>query len=44
MIYKLDDVCNFINGGAWSDKEYVLSGIMRRVKSVLYSGKSNLIL
>ena len=25
--YKLGDVCEFINGGAWSDKEYVLSGI-----------------
>ncbi len=25
--YKLGEVCEFINGGAWSDKEYVLSGI-----------------
>jgi type I restriction enzyme S subunit len=27
MIYKLDDVCDFINGGAWSDKEYVSKGL-----------------
>ena len=27
MIYKLGDVCNFYNGGAWSDKEYVDSGL-----------------
>lgn len=25
--YRLGDVCNFINGGVWSDKEYVSSGI-----------------
>ena len=25
--YKLGEVCEFINGGAWSDKEYVFSGI-----------------
>ncbi len=25
--YKLGEVCEFINGGAWSDKEYVLTGI-----------------
>ena len=24
---KLGDICEFINGGAWSDKEYVLDGI-----------------
>ena len=27
MIFKLNEVCEFINGGAWSDKEYVESGI-----------------
>lgn len=27
MIYKLEDVCEFINGGAWSDKEYVPQGL-----------------
>ena len=27
MKYKLDDVCIFINGGAWSDKEYVNKGL-----------------
>ena len=26
-LIKLGDVCDFINGGAWSDKEYVQSGI-----------------
>lgn len=26
-IVKLGDLCEFINGGAWSDKEYVESGI-----------------
>lgn len=25
--YKLDDICDFINGGAWSDKEYSHKGI-----------------
>lgn len=24
---KLESVCDFINGGAWSDKEYVSVGI-----------------
>ena len=24
---KLGEVCDFINGGAWSDKEYSISGI-----------------
>lgn len=27
MKYTLDDLCYFYNGGAWSDKEYVSSGI-----------------
>ena len=27
MKVTLNDVCNFINGGAWSDKEYTTSGI-----------------
>lgn len=27
MIYKLEEVCEFINGGAWSDKEYVPQGL-----------------
>lgn len=27
MRYSLDDVCEFINGGAWSDKEYVDYGL-----------------
>lgn len=27
MIYKLKEVCEFINGGAWSDKEYVSQGL-----------------
>ena len=27
MIYKLEEVCEFINGGAWSDKEYVTHGV-----------------
>lgn len=27
MIFKLDDVCLFYNGGAWSDKEYVANGL-----------------
>lgn len=27
MIYKLEKVCEFINGGAWSDKEYVPQGL-----------------
>ena len=27
MKYKLDEVCMFINGGAWSDKEYVSNGL-----------------
>lgn len=26
-IVKLGDICKFINGGAWSDKEYVNSGL-----------------
>lgn len=26
-IVKMDEVCNFINGGAWSDKEYVNVGL-----------------
>ena len=26
-IKKMDDICEFINGGAWSDKEYVNSGL-----------------
>ena len=25
--YKLDDICDFVNGGAWSDKEYTHEGI-----------------
>ena len=24
---RMDDICNFINGGAWSDKDYVASGL-----------------
>lgn len=24
---KMDDICDFFNGGAWSDKEYVVSGL-----------------
>ena len=28
-IKKMDDICEFINGGAWSDKEYVNSQIGR---------------
>lgn len=27
MNYKLDEVCDFYNGGAWSDKEYVSDGL-----------------
>lgn len=27
MKYSLDELCDFYNGGAWSDKEYVPSGI-----------------
>ena len=27
MRYSLGEICNFINGGAWSDKEYVTSGL-----------------
>ena len=27
MKYQLGDVCDFYNGGAWSDKEYVSSGL-----------------
>jgi len=27
MEYKLEDICNFYNGGAWSESEYVESGI-----------------
>ncbi|MFL0683897.1 MAG: restriction endonuclease subunit S [Algoriphagus aquaeductus] len=27
MIFQLNEVCEFINGGAWSDKEYVDKGI-----------------
>ena len=27
MIYELGDICNFYNGGAWSDKEYVENGL-----------------
>ena len=27
MIYKLGEICDFYNGGAWSDKEYVTEGI-----------------
>lgn len=27
MIYKLEEICEFINGGAWSDKEYVPQGL-----------------
>ena len=27
MKYTLDELCDFINGGAWSDKEYVSSGL-----------------
>ena len=27
MNYKLNEVCFFINGGAWSDKEYVSNGL-----------------
>lgn len=27
MKYKLDEICDFINGGAWSDKEYVANGL-----------------
>lgn len=26
-LVKLEDICEFINGGAWSDKEYVESGL-----------------
>lgn len=26
-IVKMDDICEFINGGAWSDKEYVFFGL-----------------
>ena len=26
-IKKMDDICEFITGGAWSDKEYVNSGL-----------------
>lgn len=24
---KLGEICDFLNGGAWSDKEYVLTGL-----------------
>ena len=24
---RMDDICEFLNGGAWSDKEYVASGL-----------------
>ena len=27
MSYRLGDVCDFINGGAWSDKEYTREGL-----------------
>ena len=27
MKMQLDTICNFINGGAWSDKEYTSTGI-----------------
>lgn len=27
MKYRLDDICEFINGGTWSDKEYTDDGI-----------------
>ena len=27
MNYKLDEVCDFYNGGAWSDKEYISDGL-----------------
>lgn len=27
MNYKLDEVCDFYNGGAWSDKEYLSDGL-----------------
>lgn len=27
MKYKLGEICDFINGGAWSDKEYVNEGL-----------------
>jgi len=27
MRYKLGEICDFINGGAWSDKEYVANGL-----------------
>lgn len=27
MKYQLGEICNFYNGGAWSDKEYVKSGL-----------------
>ncbi len=27
MRYKLGEICDFINGGAWSDKEYVTNGL-----------------
>lgn len=27
MKYQLNDICEFINGGAWSDKEYSTEGI-----------------
>lgn len=35
MNYKLDEVCDFYNGGAWSDKEYVSDGLpVLKVKSL----------
>ena len=27
MKWKMDDIAEFINGGAWSDKEYTETGI-----------------
>lgn len=34
MIFKLNEVCEFINGGAWSDKEYVEKGIPGKLCSL----------
>ena len=42
MKYKLDDVCIFINGGAWSDKEYVNKGLpVLKIKELGQGGVDN---
>ena len=44
---KLGELCDFINGGAWSDKEYALEGIsvlkVTNCKSIIDSTKGKII-